>query len=123
MSRDRRQLCRELEHCQPDRKSTGEGPALQRTRTTSAGSTATDTATREAMAEPQDAQFEVYDALLRHFDRTDQAVEVPEIMEMTGLDENAVQNALRVLHRAGQVEGNTAAEISYPFRITAVNYG
>jgi hypothetical protein len=74
------------------------------------------------MAEPQDAQFEVYEALRRHFDRTDEAVEIPQIMEMTGLDENAVQNALRVLHRAGRIEGITAAEISYPFRITAVNY-
>lgn len=76
----------------------------------------------ETVAHPLDAQDEVYQALCAHFDRTHEYVEVPEIMEMTGLDENAVTNALRVLHQEHSIEGITAAEVNYPFRVTAVLY-
>ena len=72
------------------------------------------------MAVPKDAQREIVAALVRHFDRTDQILDVEQIMEMTGLDRNAVENALRVLYEAGAVEGITIEEAPCPIRVTGV---
>jgi DNA-binding GntR family transcriptional regulator len=72
------------------------------------------------MAVAKDAQREIVEALVRHFDRSDQILDVEQIMEMTGLDRSAVQNALRVLYEAAAVEGVTIEEAPYPIRVTGV---
>jgi hypothetical protein len=74
------------------------------------------------MATPADAQDEVFAALKEHFDRTHDHLEVPQIVDMTALDENTVQQALRVLYQQGAIEGITAAEIPYPFHVTGIKY-
>ena len=74
------------------------------------------------MAEPQDAQYEVYEALRAHFDRSDEHVNVEQITEMTALDENAVKNALRVLKQANRINGVMIAEAQYPIWVTSINY-
>jgi hypothetical protein len=74
------------------------------------------------MIEPQRAQQEIMDALHDHFDRTDQPLSPEEIGEMTALDVAAVQNALRVLHKANRIEGIMVAEYHYPLKVTGVVY-
>jgi hypothetical protein len=76
----------------------------------------------ERMQDPQDAQYEVYEALRRHFDRSADRVNVEQITEMTGLGQGSVENALRVLHQARRVNGITVAEAEYPIWVTSINY-
>ena len=74
------------------------------------------------MADPVDAQYEVMEALRTHFDRSDERVGVDEVMDMTGLDQNAVENALRVLKQANRVNGIMVAEAQHPIWVTSINY-
>jgi len=52
------------------------------------------------MTDPQQARI-VLDSLHDHFDRTPEHLEAGQIVEMTGLDEATVQNALRRLYETG----------------------
>jgi hypothetical protein len=74
------------------------------------------------MTAPEQAQREIRDALYDHFDRSGQALDPEEISEMTALDLPTVTNALRVLHKAGFIEGVTAAEFDYPLKVTGIVY-
>lgn len=72
------------------------------------------------MTDPEQAQRYVYDTLHDHFNRTPEHVEVPEIVELTGLDEDTVQNALRRLYETRRIDGVTVAELHYPVRVTGL---
>ena len=72
------------------------------------------------MSDPQQAQRHVLDALRDHFDRTPEQLDVSKIMEMTGLDEATVQNALRRLYETGRIDGVTVAELHHPAQVTGV---
>ena len=72
------------------------------------------------MTDAQQAQRAVLDSLRDHFDRTAEYLEVPQIAEMTGLDEATVQNALRRLWESGRIEGVEVAEFRYPVQVTRV---
>lgn len=66
------------------------------------------------MANAYDAIDEVRQALRDHFGRSAQQLRVPQIMEITALDEPAVTNALAVLHNNGEIEGALVAELDHP---------
>ena len=72
------------------------------------------------MTDPQQAQRIVLDSLRDHFDRTPEYLEVPQIVEMIGLGEATVQNALRRLWESGRIEGVDVAELRYPVQVTRV---
>jgi predicted transcriptional regulator len=74
------------------------------------------------VAEPQQAQQEILDALYDHFDRSGDSLKPEQVMEMTALDEAATTNALRVLHRMGKIEGVMVAEINHPVLVTGITY-
>ena len=74
------------------------------------------------MAEPHDAQYEVFEALRAHFDRSADQVNVELISEMTGLEQATVENALRVLKQANRVDGVMVAEAQHPIWVTSINY-
>ena len=72
------------------------------------------------MTDPQQAQRYVLDSLRDHFNRTPEHLEVPQIVEMTGLDEATVQNALRRLYETRRIDGVPVAELHYPVRVTGL---
>lgn len=72
------------------------------------------------MTDPQQAQRIVLDSLRDHFDRTPDHLEVPQVVEMTGLDEATVQNALRRLYETRRIDGIPVAELHYPVRVTGL---
>jgi DNA-binding GntR family transcriptional regulator len=74
------------------------------------------------MATPQEIQQEIMDALHDHFDRTGARLTPEKIGEMTALPLDTVRNALRVLHKAGRVEGPPVEEYDDPIEVTGITY-
>ena len=61
---------------------------------------------RQLVASPQEAQRRILSALRDHFDRSPGHLSPEEVAEMTALPLGTVQNALRVLYAANQIEGS-----------------
>jgi predicted transcriptional regulator len=64
------------------------------------------------------AHYEVTDALQRHFERSDDYLNVQQLSDMTGLDTTEVQNALRVLYEQGIITAIRRAGSPYPTEVT-----
>lgn len=71
---------------------------------------------------PNEAQTEIMTRLTEHFARSGDFVNVEQLGEMTGLGQPAITGALRVLAKAGWVEGPELAEYDYPSVITGIRY-
>jgi len=65
------------------------------------------------------AHYEVTDALQRHFECSDEYLNVQQLSEMTNLDTTEVENTLRVLHEQGLIMGTRPAGSPYPTEVTA----
>jgi hypothetical protein len=74
------------------------------------------------MADLVGARETVMQALRAHFDGSGERVGVDEIMDMTGLDQNAVENALRRLKQMNRIDGTMVAEFQHPIWVTSINY-
>ncbi len=74
------------------------------------------------MATPQEAQIEVMDQLREHFDRSPDRLSVEQVTEMTGLDDQAVKNALRVLKQQDRIQGIMVDQEHHPIFVTGLTY-
>lgn len=68
------------------------------------------------------AQAQVYTYLKHHFDNTSGFISMEDVASGTGLDESVTQNALRVLHKMGRIEGVMTWGADYPRSVTGVRY-
>jgi hypothetical protein len=64
------------------------------------------------------AHYEVTDALQRHFERSDEYLNVQQLSEMTGLHTAEVENTLRALYEQGLITAITPAGSPYPTEVT-----
>jgi hypothetical protein len=62
------------------------------------------------MASPREAQVEIHEALVEHFERTSDNLTAAQVSEMTGFPLDETQNALRVLYKSHRIQGIPAAE-------------